>query len=246
MAVPSRSALPTGQFAFDERLPAGPRSPRKSAVKPGNSILVEDPTYLGAIQAFNAYQARYLTVPMDDQGMRIAELEKTLRQRRTKFAYLVPTFQNPSGITMSLNGAGLFSERPEESLLVIEDDPIVPALFRKGRPVTLRACARPWRRIFIHVFENLISGIRLGFVVAETSVIQALVLAKQAADLQPNTLIQRAVYHYCRRGFLDRHIPHIIEAYRHKATSMLETMERYFLIPWSGRDPKVGCLSGVA
>src|SRR6266480_2923411 len=70
-------------------------------INPGDAVLVEDPTYLGAIQAFNAFQARYLTVPMDDQGLRIEDLVKTLRQRRAKFAYLVPTFQNPSGITMS-------------------------------------------------------------------------------------------------------------------------------------------------
>src|SRR3979411_2339303 len=73
----------------------------KILIDPSDAILVEDPTYLGAIQAFNAYQARYITVPMDDHGMRMPELEKALRRQLPKFAYLVPTFQNPSGITMT-------------------------------------------------------------------------------------------------------------------------------------------------
>jgi 2-aminoadipate transaminase len=83
--------------------------------------------------------------------------------------------------------------------------------------------------IYLSTFSKILSpGIRLGFVVAEPAVIAQLVMAKQAADLQPNTLIQRAVYQYCRKGFLDSHITKIIAAYRRRADCMLDAMERYF------------------
>jgi len=199
-------------------------------INPGDAILVEDPTYLGAIQAFNAYQARYLTVPMDDQGLRIPDVEKTLRRHRAKFTYLVPTFQNPSGITMSPERRSAFlSIAKRRALWVIEDDPYGFLRFSGETAPSLFQLAHGKGVVYLSTFSKILSpGIRLGFVVAETPVIQALVLAKQAADLQPNTLIQRAVYHYCRRGFLDRHIPRIIEAYHQKASCMLTAMDRYF------------------
>jgi 2-aminoadipate transaminase len=202
----------------------------KVLINPGDSIVVEDPTYLGAIQAFNAYQARYLTVPMDDQGMRMADLDKTLRQHRVKFAYLVPTFQNPSGITMSLERRRAFlAASRRNKLLVIEDDPYGFLRFSGNAVPSLFELARGRGVVYLSTFSKILSpGIRLGFVVAEAPVIQALVLAKQAADLQPNTLIQRAVYHYCRRGYLDRHIPNIIRAYHQKAAVMLKAMDQYF------------------
>jgi len=202
----------------------------KILIDPGDRVLVEDPTYLGAIQAFDPYEARYATVPMDDEGMRIADLQTVIRAQRPKFAYLVPTFQNPSGITMTLSRRRqLLDILHQKNLYALEDDPYGFLRWSGEKVPSLYELAGGKGVIYTSTFSKILSpGIRLGFVVAEPDVIASLVLAKQAADLQPNTLIQRAVYHYCKRGYLDQHIPFIIEAYKKRAEWMLEAMECSF------------------
>jgi 2-aminoadipate transaminase len=202
----------------------------KIFIDPGDRVLVEDPTYLGAIQAFDPYEAHYTPVPMDNEGMLIPNLEKAIRKARPKFAYLVPTFQNPSGITMSLRRRKeLLQVLRRKDIYALEDDPYGFLRFSGEKVPSLYELAKGRGVIYLSTFSKILSpGIRLGFVVADTEVIDRLVLAKQAADLQPNTLIQRAVYHYCKRGYLDAHIPFIIEAYRKRAEWMLDAMGRYF------------------
>jgi 2-aminoadipate transaminase len=202
----------------------------KIFLNPGDRVLVEDPTYLGALQAFNAYEASYLPVPMDGGGMRIANLLKTLARRRPRFAYLVPTFQNPSGVTMTLDRREEFLEIVRERRIpVVEDDPYGFLRFRGATVPTLYELARGRGVLYLSTFSKILSpGIRLGFVLGEPEAITSLVLAKQAADLQPNSLIQRAVYHYAAQGQLDRHIPRIVDAYRRRAGVMLEAMDTHF------------------
>jgi len=202
----------------------------KIFLNPGDVVLVENPTYLGAIQAFNAYQAAYSTVPMDSEGLLIQNAEENIRRVRPKFAYLVPTFQNPSGITMTRERRLAFLNiARKRALPVVEDDPYGYLRFSGAAPPSLYSLAKGRGVIYLSTFSKILSpGIRLGFVMAQPEVINALVLAKQAADLQPNSLIQRAVYYYGKNGHLDRHIPMIIECYRQRAGIMLSAMSRYF------------------
>ncbi len=202
----------------------------KIFVNPGDRIVVEDPTYLGAIQAFNAYEPRYATVPMDDQGLMPEAYRRTLDQRAARFVYLVPTFQNPSGVTMTeARRVAVLRETRRHRIPLVEDDPYGCLRFSGERQKSLFELARGKGVIYLSTFSKILSpGIRLGFVVAESKFIDALVLAKQAADLQPNSLIQRAVYHYARRGGLDRHIPAIIASYQNRAGIMLSAMEKHF------------------
>ncbi len=202
----------------------------KIYLDPNDRVLVENPTYLGAIQAFNAYEARYSVVPMDASGLLIPDAEKKIRKDRPKLAYLVPTFQNPSGITMSLERRKAFLRLARKHRLpVVEDDPYGYLRFSGDAQPSLYALAKGRGVIYLSTFSKILSpGIRLGFVIAEAPVIQALVLAKQAADLQPNSLLQRAVYYYGKNGHLDRHIPAIITSYRMRAGKMLAAMDRYF------------------
>jgi 2-aminoadipate transaminase len=202
----------------------------KVLLNPNDQVLVEDPTYLGAIQAFNAYEARYATVPMDDEGLRIEEASRAIVRTHPKFAYLVPTFQNPSGITMSrARRESFLALATKRRLLVVEDDPYGFLRFQ-GSPVpSLYELAGGKGVVYLSTFSKILSpGIRLGFVVGEPDVIHALVLAKQAADLQPNSLLQRAVFHYASAGNLDRHIPAIIDSYKARAESMLAAMDQCF------------------
>lgn len=202
----------------------------KVFLDPDDRILVEDPTYLGAIQAFNAYQSRYLTVPVDAEGIVMPAVQTTLKKFSPKLAYLVPTFQNPSGVTMSLERRREFlALARRKKLLVVEDDPY-GALRFSGRSVpSLYTLAHGRGVIYLSTFSKILSpGIRLGYVLADPKIIDSLVLAKQAADLQPNTLIQHAVYHYARHGDLEQHITTITKAYHERAQHMLKAMERYF------------------
>jgi len=202
----------------------------KIFLDPNDKVLVENPTYLGAVQSFNAYQARYSCVPMDPEGLIIEEAEAKIQKDKPRFAYLVPTFQNPSGITMSRERrVALIKTARRHKLPLVEDDPYGYLRFSGQAQPSLYSLANGRGVIYLSTFSKILSpGIRLGFVIAEPEIIQELVLAKQAADLQPNSLIQRAVYHYGKNGHLERHIPLIVESYRQRAGAMLAAMERYF------------------
>jgi 2-aminoadipate transaminase len=193
----------------------------KIFLDPGDCVLVEDPTYLGAIQAFNAYEPKYTTVPMDDQGILPEDFAAAARKSKPKFAYLVPTFQNPSGVTLNLERRKkILALARKNHLPIIEDDPYGYLRF-SGTPVpSMYALSRGKGVIYLSTLSKILSpGIRVGFVLAEPKIINALVLAKQAADLQPNSLIQRAVYHYAQAGHFERHIPKIIMAYGEKLSA---------------------------
>lgn len=202
----------------------------KVFLNPNDTVLVENPTYLGAIQAFNAYQARYLTVPMDDEGLQIEKAQAILAKKRPKLAYLVPTFQNPSGITMTRSRRQEFLRlAAKKHLPVVEDNPYGYLRFTGEAVPSLYELADGRGVIYLSTFSKILSpGIRLGFVLAEPEIINELVLAKQAADLQPNSLIQRAVWHYGKNGSLDKHIPLITEAYKNRSNIMLQAIERCF------------------
>jgi 2-aminoadipate transaminase len=214
----------------------------KVFLDPDDRVLVENPTYLGAIQAFNAYEARYSTVPMDSSGLLTDAAEAKIKKDRPKFAYLVPTFQNPSGITMSLERRKAFLKVAKAHRLpVVEDDPYSYLRFSGRYQPSLYSLAKGRGVIYLSTFSKILSpGIRLGFVLAEPDVIQQVVLAKQAADLQTNSLLQRAVYYYGINGHLERHIPTIIESYGERARLMLGAMKRYFPAPIRWIPPEGG------
>jgi 2-aminoadipate transaminase len=202
----------------------------KILLDPGDRVIVENPTYLGAIQAFNAYQPKYTTVAIDDQGPIPEAFEKACRAGKPKFVYLVPTFQNPSGITMSLaRRKTVLKVARQYGLPILEDDPYGYLRFTGSAVPSLFSLAKGKGVIYMSTLSKILSpGIRVGFVLAEPDVIHALVLAKQAADLQPNSLIQRAVYHYAQAGHFERHIPKIIDSYRERSDWMLDAMKRHF------------------
>ena len=202
----------------------------KIFLNPNDHVLVENPTYLGAIQAFNAYEAKYSTVPMDTEGMLIDKAETKILKDKPVFAYVVPTFQNPSGITMTLAWRkALLKLMQKYALTLVEDDPYGYLRFSGEVQPSLYSLAKGRGVIYMSTLSKILSpGIRLGFVIAPPEIIHQLVLAKQAADLQPNSLLQRAVYRYGKNGHLDRHIPLIIESYRRRAGVMLAAMDRHF------------------
>jgi len=202
----------------------------KIFLNPSDSILVEDPTYLGAIQCLNAYQIKYLSVSIDEDGMDPMEVDRKLRRQKAKFLYVVPTFQNPAGFTMSLEKRkGLLKVAHKYGVPIVEDDPYSVLRF-KGHPVpSLYALAKGEGVIYVSTFSKILSpGIRLGFILSDKGVMEKLIYAKQATDLQTNTFIQYAVYHYCQMGYLEKHIPNIIQDYAHRAAVMMKAIKENF------------------
>lgn len=223
----------------------------KVFINPGDRILVEEPTYLGALQAWNAYGAEYVTVPMDEDGMITDALEEALRTG-PKFIYVLPNFQNPTGVTLSVERRQALIELADRyGVPVIEDDPYGQLRFEGSNlpsVVTLDGQFResgnaPYRGnvIYLSTFSKTLSpGIRLAWVIAPQEVIRKLVQAKQGADLHTATFNQIVAYEVSRGGFLDRHVWMIRRVYGERRNVMLEAMEEYFPEGCSWTHPQGG------
>lgn len=196
----------------------------------GDIVILESPSYLGAIQAFDLYAPRYVTVPMDEQGIIIEELERILQIITPKFIYTVPTFQNPSGRTMSLDRRQRLVALAEKyDLILVEDDPYGELRYT-GEPVPpIKAMDTTGRVIYLSTFSKILSpGIRLAWVVASEEFIRKLALIKQATDLCTSSFIQYAAYEYCQSGTMESHIQKIRDMYKVRMEAMLHALDKYF------------------
>ncbi len=210
----------------------------KIFINPGDRILVESPTYLGALQAWNAYGAEYIPVPVDEQGMQMDALEEALRCG-PKFIYVLPNFQNPSGVTLSLERRRTLVELADRhGVPIIEDDPygqlryegehLPPVVVLDDQLQNNNDGAYRGNVIYLSTFSKILApGIRLGWVIAPPQVINRLVQAKQGADLQTATFNQMAVYEVARGNFLDQHIAKIRQVYGRRREVMLEALEAH-------------------
>jgi len=218
----------------------------KVLINPGDRILTEEPTYLGAIQAFTMYGADYVTVPIDADGLQTALLEEALRSG-PKFMYILPNFQNPAGTTMPLQRRlDLIAMAGRYGIPIIEDDPYGQLRYEGDhiKPlVVLDAEAQHCEKsghytgnvIYLSTFsKTLAPGLRLGWVVAPKDVIARLVQAKQGTDLHTSTLDQMIAYEVARGGFIDLHVRRIRDVYRRRRDLMLASLERAFPDPSAG------------
>ncbi|MFC2026328.1 PLP-dependent aminotransferase family protein, partial [Chloroflexota bacterium] len=211
----------------------------KILINPGDHILVETPTYLGAIQAWSAYGAEYVTVPMDDSGMVTDALEEGLRSG-PKFIYLLPNFQNPSGVTLSMERRLRVLELADRyGVPIVEDDPYgqlryegdhlpsVVVLDGKNRSDDEKSYSG--NVIYTSTFSKILApGLRLAWVIAPPEVIRKLVQAKQGADLHTSSFNQVVAYEVAKEGFIDNHIKTIRDVYGKRRDLMLAAMDGYF------------------
>jgi 2-aminoadipate transaminase len=204
-------------------------------INQGDHIVVESPTYLGAIQAWNAYGAQYISVPSDENGMVVDELEKALRIG-PKFIYILPNFQNPSGTTLSLERRMRLVELADRyGVPIIEDDPYGQLRYEGDHLPSVVSLDAQYRGdeatftgnvIYLSTFSKLLApGIRLAWVIAPAQVIRKLVMAKQAADLHTATFNQVVAFEVAKGGFLDEHVKFIRQVYKERRDVMMETME---------------------
>jgi len=201
---------------------------------PGDTYLTTAPAYLGAIQAFHAFEANCETIPMNDEGIDTDSLRRNLKRlNRTgvnpKFIYTVPTFQNPSGETMTLNHRKeLLDIASEYDFLIIEDDPYSEIIFEGERIPPIKSFDTKGRVIYISTFSKILApGFRLGWTIASKEILDKLMLTKQAMDLCTNGFSQYIAYEYINGGYLDKHVEQIKKLYKRKRDIMLKALKEY-------------------
>jgi 2-aminoadipate transaminase len=213
----------------------------KLFVNPGDHLLTEEPTYLGALQAFTAYQAQYLTVPIDGQGLCTDRLEEALRAG-PKFLYVLPNFQNPGGVTLSLERRWRLVELASHyGTPIVEDDPYGQLRYEGSHLPPLvkidaeyHGSARPGHPcrggvIYLgSLSKTLAPGLRIGWIVAPEEVVARLVQMKQGMDLHTSTFGQMVAYETARGGFLDRHVRRVRAVYGARRDAMLAALARHF------------------
>ncbi|MBA5608111.1 PLP-dependent aminotransferase family protein [Duganella sp. FT3S] len=199
----------------------------KVLIDEGSRVLVETPSYLGALQAFSVYRPEFVSVETDDHGLVPSSLEKVAQGAR--LLYALPNFQNPTGRTLSVERRQQLVETCARlGLPLIEDDPY-GALSYKGEPLAKMVAMNPDGVIYMGSFSKVLTpGIRLGYVVAPLPLVRRLELAKQAADLHTSQLTQMVVHRVIKDGFLERHIPQIRQLYGNQCQVMLDAMAEHF------------------
>ena len=203
----------------------------------GDRVLVESPTYLGAIQAWNAYGVKYVTIPFDDDGMRTDLLESRLRTG-LKFIYVLPNFQNPTGVTLSRERRKQLVDMADSyGVPIVEDDPygqlryegehIPPVVVLDDEMRAKEVPVYSGNVIYTSTFSKILApGLRLAWVVAPTEVIKKLVQAKQGCDLHTSTFTQYLAYQVANSPWMKTHIQTIRKTYKERRDVMLEALEQ--------------------
>ncbi len=204
----------------------------KVFIDAGDTVAVERPGYLGAIQTFSLFESRFASVELEADGVALADLEQALRQERPKLYYTVPNFQNPSGVTFSLAKrqavAELLSGEAGQGTLLVEDNPYGELRFLgDDLPPVRKFMRRP--SALLGSFSKIVApGLRIGWIAADRKLIEACVTVKQAADLHTSTFAQRTLARFLRDNDLDAHIARIRKTYGERREAMVEAIRRHF------------------
>lgn len=216
-------------------------------IDPGRFVLTGRPTYLGAIQAWQAYQARFHTMRVDEQGMIVDEIEhayeKAIQEsgRPPAFIYVLPNFHNPAGTTLPLERRIKLAEIATKlDLAVVEDDPYGQLRY-EGDDIPPICNLIPERTIYLGTFSKTMApGLRLGWIVAAESLMVRLIQAKQGCDLHTGTLVQYIANDICQRGILKPHIRKIRRVYKERRDTMVEAMAEFWPEECQWTDPEGG------
>jgi len=201
----------------------------KSFLDPNDTVIVEEPSYLGALQTFSSYEADFLTVQLNENGIDCESLEQKLIQYNPKLIYIIPNFQNPSGVSYSEETRIRFSEIVKRfNVIVIEDDPYGELYFTESKRTHLKLLL-PNQVLLMGSFSKTISpGLRLGWVCAPKAIYKKLFTCKEASDLHSSYLDQRIIHQYLIDNNYDDHLSQIRTLYRSKQKLMLDAISNYF------------------
>lgn len=219
----------------------------KALLNPGDTLIVELPSYLAALNAFRSYGGEMVGIPMDDKGMQIDILEETLAKlkndgKKVKFIYTISNFQNPAGVTMSLARRKKILEVAKKyEVLILEDNPYDKLRF-EGEPIpSIYSLDNEGYVISLGTFSKILCpGLRLAWILGNKEIIEKLVIMKQATDLCTTVLNQLIAYEYCCQNDIDKNIESNVEIYRRKRNGMLEALDKYFPVEVTWTKPQGG------
>jgi 2-aminoadipate transaminase len=205
----------------------------KILINPGDYIIVENPTYVGALTAFNAYQPNYIPIQIDKDGMKTDELEEKIKANKDKpikFIYTIPEFQNPTGVSLSLERKKHLLEIAEKyDIPILEDEAYSELEYSRERLPPIKSMDTNDKVIYTHTLSKVLSpGFRLGWVVGGEEVIRKIAIAKQGADLCTNMFVQFIAKEYIESGLIDKQIPKIRRMYKRKRNIMLKALKENF------------------
>jgi len=209
---------------------------------PGDIVVVEEPSFFPAIQAFKAVGARLVGIPIDDKGMRVDLLEQLLQRYRPKLIYTIPNFHNPSGTEMELERRRRLVELAcKYRVLILEDDAYADLCY-EGHPLpTLKSMDSQGYVIYLSTFSKTVySGFRLGWMVAHKKAVYKFASAKQIMDLHSSSLSQWIVERFITSGGLNRHIPKVCREYRLKRDTMYDALTKYAPLDLIWNSPRGG------
>lgn len=202
----------------------------KVVVNPGDVVLVEEPSFLGALQTFNIAQAKLVPVPLHTDGIHVDELEALVREYRPVMFYTIPTFQNPTSWVSGIEARKAIARLAAEyDMIVIEDDPYASLRFSGEKLPTIKSFDTSGNVILMSSFSKTISpGMRVALCCGNSELIRKMTIAKQSADTHSPNLNQAIIAEYLNRDLLPEHIAEISKVYAHSASVMIEAMEEYF------------------
>lgn len=215
----------------------------KAFVNPGDTVLVEQPTYLCALDVFKTYGANFAGVEMDEQGMKMDALEEALKAHpATKLIYTVPNFQNPTGRTMALDRRKKLAELAAKyDVYVLEDNPYGEIRFAGQHVPAVKSFDTTGHVFYMSTFsKTLAPGFRLGWVVADADVVNKLTVLKQSADLHTDNLVQYAVAQFFADNDVDAHVREISALYGKRKQLMADGIKQYFPAGVKYTDPEGG------
>lgn len=208
-------------------------------IDPGDYVLTELPTYVGAIQAFDYYEAKYVTVEMDEEGMIIGQVKEKIEKYHPKFIYTVSNFQNPTGITMSLERRHQLIELAKKyNIPILDDNPYGDIRF-SGEPLPTLKSIGVNEVIALRTFSKILApGLRIGWMNGPKDIMHHFEKVKQCTDLHTNTLCQYLIYEYVNAGKLEPHIELLKKDYKAKRDTMLKALKETFPsgIKWTEPD----------
>jgi len=202
----------------------------KIFIEKGDVVIVENPCYLAALQAFGAYEASFIAVESDDDGMRVDQVEEALESNNAKLIYIVSDFHNPKGTTLSRERRERLIEVSRRfQVPIVEDDPYSETRFTGEMPSPLASLDEDGLVIYLSTFSKTLSpGMRVGWAIASTEIMRALVVAKQASDLHTSTVEQRAAARLLEDFDYDGHISKIRRVYGERCQMMLAAIKDHF------------------
>jgi 2-aminoadipate transaminase len=200
----------------------------KALINEGDDVVIDEPCYLAAIQAFSLYRPRFHPIPMTGDGMNVKLFKQLMVKMKPKLIYAVPNFQNPSGISYSEATRRAMAEVISGTKTVfIEDDPYGEIRFA-GKPLTSFISMIPENTVLLGSFSKIVSpGIRLGWMVAPEALLEKIIVAKQAADLHTSYFIQCMVYQYMVDNDVEKHIKKICECYGRQCQAMMDAIKEF-------------------